>query len=234
MTQTTLEGGPVRELLRSSTWLNLILAVQLVVGLVYSYATGDIGSRFTHFVIPFIWFTVSAWVIWHTRPTPTRRLFHISSALVAVVYLLFVFYLSGLLGPSTSHLGPLTGSYGVGMTWGRPLGWSPVLLYTGDLIMVTIIPYQAVGLFALSYLVYDALLDLSQSAIGGIVGIAACPACVGPLFAPLLAGGIGGSSTMILLGVYGYEIATILFVVAVGILYHRKRLTRLYHQLRTK
>lgn len=147
--------------------------------------------------------------------------------------LLLVFYLSGLLGPSSSYLGALTGSYGVGMTWGRPLGWSPVLLYTGDLITVTIIPYQAVGLVALSYLVYDVLLDLSQSAVGGIVGIAACPACVGPLFAPLLAGGIGGSSTMTLLGVYGYEIATILFVMAVRILYHRKRLTRLYHQLRT-
>lgn len=55
MTQTTLERGPVRELLRSSTWHNLILAVQLVVGLAYAYVTGDIGSRLTHFVIPFIW-----------------------------------------------------------------------------------------------------------------------------------------------------------------------------------
>lgn len=76
------------------------------------------------------------------------------------------------------------------------------------------------------------MLDFSQSAVGGIIGIAACPACVGPLFAPLLAGGIGGSSTMRFLGVYGYEIATILFLVAVGILYHRKQLTRLSHQLR--
>lgn len=210
-----------------------MLAAQLVVGLAYAHVTGDIGNRFTHFVLPFVWFTVSAWVIWHTRPTPTRRLFHIGAALVAVVYLLVLFYLSGMLEPSTSHLGQLTGSNGVGMTWGRSLGWSPVLLYTGELITVTVVPYQAVGLFALSYLVYDALLGLSQSAIGGIVGIAACPACVGPLFAPLLAGGIGGSSTMILLGVYGYEIATILFVVAVGILYHRTRFTRPYHRLRT-
>lgn len=113
------------------------------------------------------------------------------------------------------------------------MGWSPVFVNTGDLITVSLIPYQAVGLFALAYLVYDALLDFLQSAIGGIVGIVACPACVSPLFAVLLAGDWVVSSTMSLLGSYGYEIATVLFLVAVGMLYHRQALTRQYHEFRT-
>ena len=232
MSQTTRESDRISRLLKSSTWLNFLLAVQLVVGLAYAYVTGDMGSRLTHFVLPFIWFTASVWVIWHTRPAKTRRVYHIGAALVVALYLLIMFYFSGLLGLSTSHLGQLTGPSGLGITWGRSLGWSPVFLYTGDLITVTLIPYQAVGLFALAYLVYDALLDFSRSAIGGIVGIVACPACVSPLFAVLLAGGLSGSSTVLLFGVYGYEIATVLFLVTVGILYHRKALTRQYHQLR--
>jgi hypothetical protein len=232
MTQPALESDRMSRFLVSSTWLNILLAMQLVAGLVYAYITGDMGSRWTHFVLPFIWFTASVWVIWHTRPETTRRVYRLGAALVVALYLIVMFYFSGLLGPSTSHFGQLTGPSGFGMTWGRSLGWSPVFVYTGDLITVSLIPYQAVGLFALAYLVYDALLDLSQSAIGGIVGIVACPACVSPLFAVLLAGGLSGSSTMLLLGAYGYEIATVLFLVAVGILYHRQVLTRQYHQFR--
>jgi len=37
---------------------------------------------------------------------------------------------------------------------------------------------------------------------------------------------------MLLLGAYGYEIATVLFLMTIGILYHRQALTRQYHQFR--
>lgn len=232
MSQATLETDRISRVLKSSTWLNLLLAAQLIAGLVYAYFTGDMGSRWTHFVLPFIWFTASVWVIWHTRPVTKRRVYRIGAALVVALYLIVMFYFSGLLGPSTSHFGQLTGPSGFGITWGRSLGWSPVFVYTGNLITVSLIPYHAVGLFALAYLVYDALLDFSQSAVGGIVGIVACPACVSPLFAVLLAGGLSGSSTMLLLGAYGYEIATVLFLMTIGILYHRQALTREYHQFR--
>lgn len=190
------------------------------------------GSRLTYFFIPFIWTTVSIWVIWHTRPAQARRLFQILAAVISFAYLLILLYLTGILGPSVQHLSQLTGPHGVGLTWGRSLGWSPVLIYTGEWITLTLVPYQTIGLIALSYLVYDALLDFARSAIGGIVGIAACPACVGPLFAPLLLGGSSGSSLVLLLGVYGYEIATVLFIIAVGILYYRRWVSKLFLHLR--
>lgn len=221
----SLERDAVRRLLRSSTRFNLLFAGQVIVGLAYASVTGDVGARLSHFFIPFIWITVSVWALWHTNPVPTRRRVRFLAALVAVGYLLLLFYLSGLLEPGASDLGRLAGASGVGATWSRPLGWSPVLLYAGEFVTVTLVPYQAVGLVALSYLVYEALLDFARSAIGGVVGIAACPACVGPLFAPLLAGGVGGPATALLFGVYGYEVATILFVTAVGVLYHRRWLS---------
>jgi hypothetical protein len=231
MTETTSEIQFLGQILESSTWLNLILAIQLVVGIAYTYVTGDTVGRWTHFIIPFIWFTASGWVLWHTRPTSASWTYRVGAGLVVTMYFLIMLYFSGLVGPSTSHLGQLTGATDYGVTWGRSLGWSPVLLYTGNIITATIIPYQAVGLFAMAYLVYDALLSLSQSAVGGVIGIAACPACVSPI-ALALAGGMGGTTTTILLGTYGYEFATVLFLLGLAILYHRGRLTIVVSQIR--
>jgi len=134
-------------------------------------------------LIPFIWSTASVWVVWHTHPTPAQRRFRIFAAVVVAAYLLVLFYLSGLLQSSTPLMEQITGPNGIGITWGRSLGWSPVLMYTGEWIALTIVPYQAIGLAALAYLVYDALLELARSTIGGVIGAAACPACVGPVLA---------------------------------------------------
>lgn len=230
MTEIKSEIQSLGQILESSTWLNLILAIQLAVGIAYTYVTGDTVDRWTHFIIPFIWFTASGWVLWHTRPTTASWMYRVGAGLVVTMYFLIMLYFSGLVGPSTSHLGQLTGATDYGLTWGRSLGWSPVLLYTGNIITATIIPYQAVGLFAMAYLVYDALLSLSQSAVGGVMGIAACPACVSPI-ALALAGGVGGTTTTILLGTYGYEFATVLFLLGLAILYHRDQLAIVASQL---
>ena len=230
MTKTTSEIQSLGQVLESSTWLNLILAIQLVVGITYVYVTGDTVGRWTHFVIPFIWFTASGWVLWHTRPPTTSWIYRVGAGLFVAIYFLIMLYFSGLVGPSTSHLGQLTGATDYGLTWGRSLGWSPVLLYTGNIITATIIPYQAVGLFAMAYLVYDAVLSFSQSAVGGVIGIVACPACVSPIVLALV-GGVGGTTTTILFGTYGYEFATVLFLLGLAILYHRNRLAIVVSQL---
>jgi len=230
--KSVFNGGALERFVVASTWLNLLFAVQVIAGLSFAYATGETGHRITLFLIPFIWSTASVWVVWHTQPTPAQRRFRIFAAVVVAAYLLVLFYLSGLLQSSTPLMEQITGPNGIGITWGRSLGWSPVLMYTGEWIALTIVPYQAIGLAALAYLVYDALLELARSTIGGVIGAAACPACVGPVLAPLLAGGASGSSLVLAVGRYGYEIATVLFLVAITILYHRRRLHRLYASVR--
>ncbi len=227
-----LDRDSTRQVLLSGIAFNLLFAIQVIGGLAFVYITGEVGNRITHFFIPFIWITISMWVIWHTRPTSPRCLSQILAATGSLIYLLILLYLSGLIGLSTPHLEPLTGPSGFGLIWGRTLGWSPSLLYTGDWLTVMIIPYQAIGLIALSYLLYDALLDFARSAIGGIIGIAACPVCVGPLFASMLASGVSGSSLVLFFGRYGYEINTVLFVFAVGVLYYRNEIYIAYQNIK--
>ncbi|OIB57349.1 DUF7546 family protein [Natrialba sp. SSL1] len=232
MEYITFERIAVRRLVWTSTWFNILISVQVFFGLIYAYVTGAIPTRLTHFFIPFVWITVAVWVLWHTRPISPKHSFQLIAIVLAATYFLILLYLSGLLGQSTTHLEPLAGPNGMWVTEGQSLGWGPFVLYTNEWITLTVIPYQVIGLFALSYLVYDALLDLARSTIGGIIGIAACPACVGPLLAPLLASGAGGSSLVLILGVYGYEIATILFITAVTVLYHRYAFVKFYQNLR--
>lgn len=221
--------------LQTITLLNLLITVQLLVVLMYGVViTGDLGSRFTHLLIPVIWITVAVWVLWHTELSTARRMYQTIAAIVAGGYFLVLLYLSGLIGPSTPYLELLTGTSGFSVDWNQSLGWGPILLYTDDWVAIRLIPYQVIGYFALSYLVYEAILDLTRSAVGGVIGLAACPACTGPLIGLLLAGGSGGSSTVLLLGVYAYEIATVLFVGTVALLYHRYKLMLLIHHLRTR
>ncbi len=233
MRKIITDDTSIKQLGWAGTWLNILFGIQLLSGLIYAYFTGAIGNRPTHFFIPFIWITVAVWVLWHTRPVSTQRSFQFIAAAVAAMYFLVLLYLSGLIGQGTSHLEPLVSSYGIGMVEGQSLGWGPILLYTGEWLTVYVIPYQAIGLFALSYLVYNALLGFARSTVGGIIGVAACPACVGPLLAPLLASGAGGSSLVLVLGIYGYEIATILFILSIAVLYHRHALAAIYPKLRS-
>ncbi|QFU84333.1 DUF7546 family protein [Natronorubrum aibiense] len=230
--KSTVDSDSLGRFVAASTRLNLLFAIQVIAGLAFAYATGEAGQRITHFLLPFIWSTASVWVVWHTRPDSPRPRVRILAAAVAAAYLLVLFYLSGLLQSSSPSIGQLIGSNAIGVTWGRSLGWSPVLVYVGDWVALTLVPYQTLGLVALAYLVYDALLEVARSAIGGVIGFAACPACVGPMFAPLLAGGASSSSVVLVAGRWGYEIATVLFLVSISILYHRRHLQRLYATVR--
>ena len=235
MVNTPINSKTFNSALRTITLFNLLIAAQLLVALIYGVvSTGGLGGRFTHFLIPFVWITVAGWVLWQTKTSATRRRYQIIAAAVAGGYLLILLYFSGLIGPSTTHLELVTGPSGFGVDWGQSLGWGPILLYTGNWIAVKVIPYQLIGYFALSYLVYDAILDFARSAVGGVMGLAACPVCTGPLIGLLLVGGSGGSSTVLLVGLYAYEIATVLFVGTVALLYHRSKLMLLLQHLRVR
>lgn len=235
MVNTPINSKSFNSALRTITLFNLLIAAQLLVALIYGVVSTDgLGDRFTHFLIPFVWITAASWVLWQTKPSATRRRYQIIAAAVAGGYLLILLYFSGLIGPSTTHLELVIGPSGFGVDWGQSLGWGPILLYTGNWVAIKVIPYQLIGYFALSYLVYDAMLDFARSAVGGVIGLAACPVCTGPLIGLLLAGGSGGSSTVLLVGLYAYEIATVLFVGTVALLYHRYKLMRLLEHLRAR
>jgi hypothetical protein len=101
---------------------------------------------------------------------------------------------------------------------GLPPGWSPSLIYTGELLHLVVLPYKVIGYVALAYLVYKTALDASSAIFGGVVGIFSCVSCSFPLIAGLVTG-IGGGSLAAATAQSSYLLSTVVFVVTVGLLY---------------
>lgn len=202
------------------TVVNLLLSLQILVAIAYTVLTGITVPGFRYAIIPFIWLNVAAWAVLRAAPT-TRGIKHRAAAFgSAAIYFLLILYLSGLLRPGSTALEQVTGAAGFGITW-RSLGWGPTLLYSGEWVSLVLIPYQVIGYLALAYLLYVAVLDITNSAFGGIIGLAPCPGCAAPVFTSMIAGIAGTSSAFVLLITYQYELATVLFVTAIVLLSRR-------------
>ncbi|MXR50302.1 hypothetical protein GRX03_01585 [Halovenus sp. WSH3] len=207
--------------------VNALLGVQLLAAVVYGAVFGTSLLSLHVFVIPFIWTTVSVVTVWHTdhvsrgwRPT-------LFAGAVAVGYLSLFLWLSGTVGFTPSQVDPLTGSLGFGVEVGRSLGWGPVVYYSGEWIGARIIPYQIVGYLALSYLVYIAVLDVTRSASAGTLGLILCPGCAAAALIPAFGGIAGLSAALSFFVQYSYELATVMFVVAMGWLYYQPSIATL-------
>ncbi|APX95983.1 hypothetical protein SAMN05421809_0080 [Natronorubrum daqingense] len=218
--------------LRTLTWINLFLAAQLVVGLTYAAVVDANTPNVHYYFIPFIWITISALAVWYTRPVTRSFKYVAIAASVAIAYFLVILYLSGMVMPIRSIAEP--GPSGLVVEWDRPLGWSPIVDYTGSWVSVRLIPYQVIGYLALSYLLYTAVLNISSSIYTGVVGLVTCPGCAAPVLAPLLAGAAGTSSAFVFMVNYTHEIATVLFVLAVGLLYWQPTLDEFSHAFSTR
>lgn len=157
------------------TVVNLLLSLQILVAIAYTVLTGVTVPGFRYAIIPFIWINVAAWAVLRAAPT-TRGIKHRAVTFgSAAAYFLLILYLSGLLGPGSTALEQVTGAAGFGVTW-RSIGWGPTLLYSGKWVSLVLIPYQVIGYLALAYLLYVAVLDITNSAFGGILGWLRAPA----------------------------------------------------------
>lgn len=213
--------------LRALVVFNVLFGLQLLAAVVYGVVFDASPTSLHLFLIPFLWITVSVLAVWYTQPVsrgPRHRLFAFG---VSFGYFLLFLVLTGSVGFSPSTVEPVTGVYGVGIEVDRSLGWGPIAFYAGEWIGLRIIPYQLVGYLALSYLVYSAVLNVTQSATAGTLGLILCPGCAAAVIAPVF-GSIAGLSSAIALFIrYTYEISTILFVVAMALLYWQPSVRRL-------
>ena len=216
-----------RSHLQALVVFNALFGLQLVAAVLYGVLFDASPASLHLFLIPFLWITVSILAVWYTQPVsggPGHRLFALG---VAFGYFLLFLVLTGTVGFSPSTLEPVTGAYSVGIEVDRSLGWGPILFYAGEWIGIRIIPYQIVGYLALSYLVYSAVLDVTQSATAGTLGLILCPGCAAAVIAPVFGSIAGLSSAIALVVRYTYEISTILFVVAMALLYWQPSVRRL-------
>jgi len=206
---------------------NALVAVQVVAAFVYGLVFDVSPVRVTTFLLPFVWIAVSVLALWWTDPAEREPRLRLLAGAIAGGYLLVFLYLSGTIGLAPDQFDAVTGALGVGVETERTLGWGPVVFYSGEVFGARIHPYQLVGYLTLSYLVYAAVLDSVRSASAGMVGVALCPACALAAVSPLFASLAGTVSAVALFFQYNYEIATVIFVGAVGLLYWRPSLTAL-------
>lgn len=101
-------------------------------------------------------------------------------------------------------------------------GWSPALLYGGDLVRFSLFPYKLVGYLALSYLVFVTLLDVNGSALSGALGFASCVSCTWPILGTAVTALFGGGSILATVATnQPYGLSTFVFATSVGLLVWR-------------
>lgn len=189
-----------------------LLAVELLAVALYLRITGTgvLAPRYT--LYPFVWINVGVWVLLRRPAVAAARRRRLLAGTVAVGYFLLLAVAGGLLGGGGM-------SMPARIVWLSP-GWGPALLYTGDWVSLTVIPFEVVGYGVLATLVYTVVLAGARSALAGLLGVATCVGCLWPFGAALLAvlGGVGSPLATAVPGV-AYDLSTALFLLTVGMLY---------------
>jgi hypothetical protein len=199
-------------------WLGLVLTTEFLLVVGYVLVFDVLVRDWTLFVVPFVWLNVAGWAVYHTAPAPAAPGKRRIAAAVAGSYFLLLAYFGGVVAlGSASHSGTLTVAL-----FSLPPGWSPSIIYTGQLVHLVVLPYKVLGYVALAYLVYATALDAAGALVGGLVGVFSCVSCSFPLIAGLLTGIVGGGSALAAATAQSsYLISTVVFVITVGLLYWR-------------
>ena len=202
-------------------WATILLLEAM---LIVTYVTVRNAQLGLFHVYPFVWLNVSLWAVWRTsRPSGTRRQKLVAGS-IAGAYFAVLGYVGGLYdlfplaGHPESHAEHLLGA---DLVLTVPPGYGPALFYTSPTIQLALSPYLLVGYLTLAYLIYVTVIDASNAAASGLLGIFACIGCTWPILASI-AGGAGASGALAAT-VYAqaYELSTIAFVATVALLYWR-------------
>ncbi|WP_458185510.1 DUF7546 family protein [Haladaptatus sp. NG-WS-4] len=200
-------------------WGAALLNAELLLLLLYFSLSNHSGGELRYLLYPFVWINVAVFAVWGTNPVARSDRDRVLGIAVAVGYFLVLGYVGGLFGPAHSMAGMTSGSLRI--AW-LPPGWGPALLYNGDLVRLSVLPFKLVGYLSLAYLVYATVLDAAGSTVAGILGLFSCVSCTFPVVASIVTGIAGagtGLATTVASG--SYDISTVVFVVTVALLYWR-------------
>ncbi|MFC7045473.1 hypothetical protein ACFQH6_08705 [Halobacteriaceae archaeon GCM10025711] len=201
-------------------WGTPLVLAEVVAVVAYAMRPDIIVTNPTFLVIPFVWINVSLWAVLRTQVPATSTRNRALAAGIGVGYLLLLSWVGGLFTLGAMDMPGLT--TGLSVTWDVPLGWGPVVNYTGEAFMLTVIPYQAIGYATLAYLVYVTVVDAAGSAITGIVGLFSCVSCTWPIVATVVSGVFGSTSAVAAMATsQTYELSTLVFLTAVALLLWR-------------
>lgn len=194
----------------------LVLNAQFVaVALYYSFTSLRLTEP-RYVVYGLLWINLGLLAVRGRRPPRevpfrTRR----RALGVASAYFGLLAVTGGMIGTGVENAG------GLRVAWLTP-GWGPALLYAGESVSMVLMPAYLVGYASLAYLVYAALLETTQSAVGGVLGLLSCVSCTWPVLAAVgatLVGGAGFLSTSAMQ--LSYDLSTAVFLLTVALLYWR-------------
>jgi len=193
-------------------WVGL-LALEALAVVAYFAISGDSVGELRYVVYPFVWINVGLWAAIDTSPSPGSRRHQIVGVAVGLVYFLAVMAVPGKIGVGVAGV-PVDLRIG----WYVP-GWGPLLAFQSPWLRLFLVPFEVIGYGALAYLVYANALQFARGTVSGALGLVTCIGCTVPVLAPLL-GLLGGPASSLTTTAYAwsYDVGTLVFVVAVGLL----------------
>lgn len=184
----------------------LVAEAATVVGYV-ALAAGDVLAT-RYLAYPLVWVNVALFglaVVPGVRRTLQRPL----GAGVAGGYALVLLWLDDSIGFAHHATDPSLTVVPL------PPGWGPALQYGGPVLSVSLFPFTAFGYAALGALVAVAVVDATDRALGGVVGLFSCVGCTGPVVATAFTGASGGAAAATAIAPVSYDLSTVVFAVAI-------------------
>ena len=196
---------------RAAAWAALLAVEALAVAGYFATASAQVGEV-RYLLYPFVWINVGLWAVLRVSPAAGDRRHRLLGLAVGAAYFLVVMAVPGNLGLGTA------GDLSVRVGWYAP-GWGPLLAVSSPWVRLFVVPFEAIGYAALSYLVYANALRLARGTLSGALGLATCVGCTVPVLAPLI-GLLGGPASGLATTAYAwsYDLGTLLFVATVGLL----------------
>ncbi|MFB6254033.1 MAG: hypothetical protein ABEI06_05440 [Halobacteriaceae archaeon] len=199
-------------------WLTILL-IEAYILLSYFWLTpADPGREFRYLLYPFVWINIGVWGAIKADPQPGNIRHWLLGTIIGVGYFLLVMYIPGNIGFGAAGI---TSSLRIEM---YAPGWGPLIAYQGPFLRFFLVPFEVIGYVSLSYLVYANVLQFARGIFSGVLGLATCVGCTVPILAPLVGilGGPGAALTTTAYS-YSYDIGTLIFVVAILLLYHGQK-----------
>lgn len=218
----TTELDRVPDDLRPSRQTLLVLGGLLIAEFLmvvwYFALTNSTATSLRYLLYPFVWINVALLAVWHTHTAPASARNRRIATAIGVGYALLLAYFGGVISPGPAlGGGPVTG---LSVHFVSP-GWGPAVVYGGEFLQLSVIPFKVIGYAALVYLVYATVLDAAGAAVSGVLGLLSCVSCSWPILASLLTGAVGGTGAAATAVSASYDVSTVVFVVTVALLFWR-------------
>lgn len=197
-------------------WVGLLLNLQLLAVVSYFLFTDASMGEPRYVIYGLLWLNVAGLVFRRVDPPSASFAERRRALAIATVY----FGLLAIAGTLVNAGSPeFAVNYRIALL---PPGWGPAFVFASPYVQLVIEPAYLFGYIALSYLVYNTVLETSRSAAASVLGLFSCVSCTWPIFAGLLTTVFGGGTFLTALAINNsYDLSTVVFLVTVALLYWR-------------